>query len=323
MNFKRQPVWVMGDEKLAASICVCLLNAQHPVFLYTQKKDSALESIKTHFADLRDRSLQTDDFELPEMVERIWGPVNARLAIIVNEENLLSKRAAIREMERVLMPDALIAINTESISLSAIQSGAKHPERIVGLNWTEPAHTTFFLEIISNSTNQNEYLEALSAVAKNLWKKDPYLLENDFGIRSRMISAMVREAFFLLENGYVSIEDVDRACRNDAGYYLPFAGHCRYMDLMGTYIYGKVMEDLNPELSKETRIPAFFTEIIENGGKGMENGYGFYRYKEGEVENRDEEFRKFTYEIHDIMSRYPFRNKKEPRLVKKEISSDL
>lgn len=323
MNFKNQPIWIIGEGKLASSICVCLLDAQHPVFLYTSKKDAATRTIEMHFSDLRKRSPETDHFERPEIVDRLRGPVNTRLAIIVNEEDLSAKRFAIREMERVLPPEALIAINTESISLSEIQSGAIHPHRIVGLNWTEPAHTTFFLEIISNQTVSKEYIDDLFSIAKDCWKKDPYLVEKDFGIRARMMSAMVREAFFLLENEYVSIEDVDRACRNDAGYYLPFAGHCRYMDLMGTYIYGKVMADLNPELSKETQLPGFFNDIIKEGGQGMENGKGFYRYEEGEVKKRGLEFRKFCYEIHDVMTRYPFRSKKETRLVKKEISSDL
>src|SRR5690606_30244795 len=62
-------------------------------------------------------------------------------------------------------------------------------------------------------------------------------------------------AFYLVENGYASMESIDRACRNDAGYYLPFAGNFRYMDLMGTYAYGVVMKDLNPELSKATVVP--------------------------------------------------------------------
>jgi 3-hydroxybutyryl-CoA dehydrogenase len=323
MNFKRQPIWVIGDGKLASSICVCLLNAQHPVFLYTRKKDSAQQTIQMHFSDLREHLQEIESSESPQIVDHLRGPINARLAIIVNQEDLTSKRSAIREMERVLPAEALIAINTESIALSAIQSEAMHPERIIGVNWVEPAHTTFFLEIISNETNRTEYIEDFFSVAKAFWKKDPYILKSDFGIRARMMSAMVREAFFLLENEYVSVEDVDRACRNDAGYYLPFAGHCRYMDLMGTYIYGKVMEDLNPELSKETRLPGFFTQIIEKGGEGMENGNGFYHYEDRDVENRVEEFRKFSYEIKDIMSRYPFRSKREPRLVKKEISSDL
>jgi 3-hydroxybutyryl-CoA dehydrogenase len=130
---------------------------------------------------------------------------------------------------------------------------------------------------------------------------------------------MVREAFYLLENGYVSVEDIDRACRNDAGYYLPFAGNCRYMDLMGTYIYGVVMRDLNPELSKDRQIPAFFREIVSKERLGMETKQGFYPYQEGEVEQWEEVFRKFSYQIRQIIAKYPFGQREEATLAEKAI----
>jgi 3-hydroxybutyryl-CoA dehydrogenase len=51
------------------------------------------------------------------------------------------------------------------------------------------------------------------------------------------------------------------------------------MDLMGTYAYGLVMKDLNRELSKDTKLPDFIDAIIREGGSGMENNNGFYKYE--------------------------------------------
>lgn len=117
---------------------------------------------------------------------------------------------------------------------------------------------------------------------------------------------MIREAFYLVENGYVSVEGIDRGCRNDAGYYMPFAGNFRYMDLMGTFIYGLVMQDLNPELSKSRHIPHFFQELIQKGNLGMDSGKGFYDYQDGEPENWDALLQQFSYQISDLISKYPF-----------------
>ena len=152
-------------------------------------------------------------------------------------------------------------------------------------------------------TNQ-ELVQAVFGEAKQHWQKDPYLLKNGRGIRSRMLTALMREAFFLVENDYVRIEDIDRACRNDAGYYLPFAGNFRYMDLMGAYMYGVVMQDLNPELSKDKHIPEFARKLFKSGAEGMQNGKGFYEYEEGEAEEWDNKFRKFSHEIKDVISKY-------------------
>lgn len=117
---------------------------------------------------------------------------------------------------------------------------------------------------------------------------------------------MLREAFYLVDNGYVSVEGVDRGCRNDSGYYMSFAGNFRYMDLMGTFIYGLVMQDLNPELSKSSQLPAFFQDLIQQGRLGMDSGKGFFDYQPGETQHWDALFQRFSYQIAELMAKYPF-----------------
>ncbi len=306
MSFQKVPVLIVGDERISFSIAVCLLQADHRVTLCTRNCTEAERIIDTHFSDLRVRAVKVADRDDLEIVQHLPDSLDVGLVIAVTEENLDIKRSLIEKLENVLPKDTLVAINTESIPLSQIQEGTVAPERIVGANWVEPVHTTYFLEIISNGITPSTFVDRLVSTARRSWHKDPYVLKNNNGIRSRMMSAMVREAFFLVENGYVSLEDIDRACRNDPGYYLPFAGHCRYMDLMGTYVYGVVMKDLNPELSKNTHIPEFFRKIVAEGGEGIRNRKGFYTYTSNEVERRAEEFRNFSFEIRDIISRYPF-----------------
>ena len=306
MKSQKIPVLLIGDETTTFSIAVCLLLAEHPVTLCTANKAEALKTVETHFFDLDSQAktiFQRDDFIV---IDKLEGPLDFQLAILVTNEVLEQKRFGIQQLESLVPQEALIAVNSESISLSKIQELANRSERIIVANWTEPVHTTFFLEVISNEKTSSDLLSSFLSMARTGWQKDPYVLNNDTGIRARMMSAMVREAFFLLENDYVSIEDIDRACRNDPGYYLPFAGHCRYMDLMGTYIYGLVMKDLNPELSKETQIPQFFTRIVQEGKEGLKTMRGFYIYEAGEGEKWMEQFRKFSYEIRDIISKYAF-----------------
>lgn len=307
MKFEKDPILVVGDERTAFSIAMCLLTAGHPVILCTNQERAASAAIDQHCYDLSQQRTHLPDRDDLTITNSLKGSLRANLAVIITAEDLELKRAILSKVEEFLSADALVTINTESFALSEVTRDAAAPERIIGANWTEPAHTTLFLEVISNGSTRQTLVNDFVAAAKALWQKDPYVLNNDKGIRSRMISAMVREAFYLLENGYVSAEDVDRACRNDPGYYLPFAGHCRYMDLMGTYIYGLVMKDLNPELSKDAHIPAFFNELVDGGAVGMEAGKGIYFYDGKEVAHRQEEFRRFSYEIQHIIEKYPFR----------------
>jgi 3-hydroxybutyryl-CoA dehydrogenase len=252
--------------------------------------------------------LQQSDcaFDL-EHVTHIDDGKTYELAILVTEENGLVKKSGIEQLEKTLGPAVIIAVNTETIGLDFLQKGAICPDRIVGLNWTEPADSTFFMEIIANETTNPAYAARLNTIATEVWNKDPYLIHGNTGVRMRLLGALLREAFYLIQNGYAMVEDIDRACRNDAGYYLPFAGNLRYMDLMGTYAYGMVMRDLNPELSTNQILPDFFEKMIAEKAWGMESGKGFYEYKNGEAENWRLLLGRFSSEVKEIIKKYPFK----------------
>ena len=323
MDFDKDPILVVGDDKTAFSVAVCFWAAGHAVTLYTREKATASLAVERHVKDLHGRLARIPDMEDVTIINDSNVTHEVKLAVIITPEDLAAKREVLSHVERRIPENALIAINMESYSLTEVASHAAAPSRVIGANWAEPAHATFFLEVITNENTPEEISNSFVDAAKKLWAKDPYVLRNDRGIRSRMISAMVREAFYLIENDYVSADDVDRACRNDPGYYLPFAGHCRYMDLMGTYIYGLVMKDLNPELSKETHIPDFFNDLIEKGAEGMTNLEGIYKYNGDDVARHTEEFRRFSYEIQHLISKYPFNYLKESPARKKKVVSDL
>jgi 3-hydroxybutyryl-CoA dehydrogenase len=300
----KTPVLIAGDSKLVSSVAVCLILAIQPVVILTQHILEMVESLNNHAKDINTFSEFPLNMNLVSIINTLDNKTDYLLAIALTNESLPEKLEMISLMETVISSDKTIAINTESISLTNIQKAAKFPERIFGTNWVEPAHTTYFLEIISNKKNDQQLLKDFADHAKLYWKKDPYIINSDHSIRARLMCAMIREAFYLVENGYVTFEDIDRACRNDAGYYLPFAGNFRYMDLMGTYIYGIVMKDMNPDLTRQQHVPAFFKYIVQQGWLGMDNNHGFYEYPEGEAEKWNTLSRNFSYQIRDIINKY-------------------
>lgn len=302
-NSNGETVLLIGEGNLAESIAWCLLKANQFVHFCTHDVRKAKSSLLAHVSEVKKKN-STVPLENVAFLAALPDSGEYDLAIAVNEEDSEKKTRVVADLERRLSADALIAINTESIGLDEIQQKSLNPERIVGVNWTEPAHTTHFLEIIRNDQTADTVLCKITALAK-AWGKDAYVV-NNYGVRSRLLSAMIREAFYLVENGYASVEDVDRACRNDAGYYLPFAGNCRYMDLMGTYAYGMVMKDLNPDLSREKELPSFFVGILNKGGVGMENGKGLYDYTPEEGRQWRETFREFSHRIEEVINKYPF-----------------
>ncbi len=304
-------VLITGTGRMASGIVTNFLKAGIQVQYVSENISQDKKYIADNIADwkqYRNVSFCTDKLQYLDSVEKASS---ADIAVCITAEDLQIKQNLIQHLELVLPSETIIAVNTDSILLEALQKNAKHPQRIIGLNWCEPAHTTSFLEIIGNNLTTAGILKSIESSAVNCWEKDPYVVLCGYSINARMMAALTREAFYLVEQGYATIEDIDRACRNDAGYYLPFAGNCRYMDLMGTYAYGLVMKDLNRELSKAEQLPAFFTGLIQTGKNGMKDNKGFFDYEEGAGKQWEEKFRKFSFEIKNIIEKYPFNYLKE------------
>ncbi|MGL4630323.1 MAG: 3-hydroxyacyl-CoA dehydrogenase family protein, partial [Leadbetterella sp.] len=124
-------------------------------------------------------------------------------------------------------------------------------------------------------------------------------------ITNRIMYAMYREAISLVENGYATVQDVDRACRNDGGFWMPFCGLFRYMDITGLQAYYKVMGDLFPTLNNQTHVPKLIEDIAVKGGNGIVNGDGFYKYTKEEAAEWEKSYEEFAFEISRLMSKYP------------------
>ncbi len=304
------PIFLWGNNRLACSVAICLLKGGHSVIV---KVNEQADADALYFLCLQEPIVSELLEQYPGRLETITcpcGPYKIALAIVVTDEDEMSKKRALEELEAVVPADVVIAVNTESIALSGLQQSVTFPQRVAGLNWVLPAQTTFFLEIIGNDVTEQRHLELLMRMGIGYWGKDPFVIRGDYGVRSKLILALLREAFFLVDKGYASVQDIDRACRNDAGYYLPFSGNLRYMDLMGTYAYGMVMKELNPELASDRDCPAFYEKLVQNGEVGMQYGQGFYNYQPGEYEKWETLVSSYSRDISVMMEKYPFNYKK-------------
>lgn len=318
---EKELVLLTGNHKSIYGLAVCLHQAGHPVQLKTQDCPLAEKRIGTHYTEIVKQrqqvstvvnSLRNGKPEKDLQIVSDWN-ISSKpgLSFVLTEEQVGQKHEAIRQLEEILPSEAAIGVNTESIPLCEIQTASKNPRRVLGMNWVEPVYNTYFLEIIGNNQTDQELVRSLHQLARQHWNKDPYIINGELGIRMPLIGALVREAFFLIENGYATVEDIDRACRNDAGYYLPFAGNLRYMDLMGTSAYGMVMKDLNPELGTDTELPQSFLNLVNRGNTGVDSGQGFYYYPDDEAEKWENLLQEFSFEIKELFNQYPFKSHPE------------
>ncbi len=313
MNTHEIPIGVVGLGLMGCSITTCLLIAGHTVVAVAPVPDDlkfAEGRIREHFKRSQKNGLinENTDFYITNLTitEDFSQLKNCQIVLECTIEGLSIKESVYKKIEPIISKEALLTSNTSAIPISTLQQLTKYPERFFGLHWAEPSHTTRFLEIICgdlSDISKGEYLYELS----HHWQKEPTLVRKDIPgfITNRLMYAMYREAIYLVENGYATIEDVDRACRNNAGYFMTFVGVFRWMDLTGVKAYHTVMKNLLPTLNNSTEVPELINNVVEKGGNGVSNAIGFYDYTEEEAKMWEETFTEFTYKIRELALQYP------------------
>jgi 3-hydroxybutyryl-CoA dehydrogenase len=304
---------VVGLGLMGCSISTCLLLAGHrvvaiaPVFSDLQH---ALSRITHHLTTAHAEGLTIHKpghfLQNLTISEDFAALKNCKIVIECTLENIDIKRSVFQKIEAVVSSSTILTSNTSAIPISILQNEVMFPQRFLGLHWSEPSHTTRFLEIICGQKTEIKYGEYLYQLAHK-WDKEPTLVRKDIRgfITNRLMYAMYREACYLVENGYATIEDVDRACRNNPGYWMTLVGVFKWMDLTGVAAYHTVMQDLLPTLSNQTTVPKLIDDIVKAGGRGTANAHGFYSYTPEEAKLWEETYHKFSYEIRKIALKYP------------------
>lgn len=307
------PIGVVGLGLMGSSICVCLLMAGHPVVAVAPLPvdlEHARPRMIKHLEHAREHNLidQTpEEFMKNLVITEDYSELKpCKIVLECTIEDAAIKKSVYNKIEPHIAPDALLTSNTSAIPITQLQQLTRHPERFFGLHWAEPSHTTRFLEIIcgdQSNIDQGEYLYELS----HQWGKEPILVRKDIPgfITNRLMYAMYREAIHLVENGYATVEDVDRSCRNNAGYFMTLVGIFRWMDLTGVKAYHTVMKDLLPTLHNGTEVPKLIDDIVRSGGNGISNANGFHDYTEEEAREWEKVFTEFTYKIRELALQYP------------------
>jgi 3-hydroxybutyryl-CoA dehydrogenase len=306
-------VGIVGLGLMGCSITTCLLIAGHKVIAVAPIPDDLLlakKRITEHLKkSLKEKLVKKRPHHYLKnliITEDYNNLKKSKLVIECTIENIDIKKSVYKKIENVISPTALMTSNTSAIPISLLQEQTSKPERFFGLHWAEPSHTTRFLEIIcgdKSDIKKGEYLYKLS----HSWGKEPTLVRKDIRgfITNRIMYAAYREAISLVENGYATVEDVDRACRNNAGYWMTLAGVFRWMDLTGVPAYHTVMKDLFPTLNNGTAVPTLIDDIVKQGGKGVANAKGFHKYTPEEAKLWEETFTDFSYKIRALALKYP------------------
>jgi 3-hydroxybutyryl-CoA dehydrogenase len=192
-------------------------------------------------------------------------------------EDLDEKRAMFRDLEAVVRPDAVLATNTSALSVAAIAEATKHPERVVGMHFFNPAPVLPLVEVVRAPDSGDGAVDTALAFAERVGKRPIRCADTPGFVVNRILIPLLNDCVRVLDEAGVSPEDLDTAMT--AGVNWPI-GPCALIDLIGVDVHVHASAALYKALGEERmKPPNRLLELQAAGRLGRKSGLGFFSYE--------------------------------------------
>lgn len=195
------------------------------------------------------------------------------LVIEAVPEEFSLKAAALAAVEEQLAPDAWLASNTSSLSITELAGKLQRPERFCGLHFFNPVPASALLEVVLGPQTSGALADAAAGWARDLGKMPVVVRDAPGFASSRLGVAIALEAMRMLEEGVASAEDIDTAMV--LGYKHP-TGPLRTTDLVGLDVRLGIAEYLASTLGPRFEPPQLLRDKVARGELGRKTGRGFF-----------------------------------------------
>ena len=306
-------IGVVGLGLMGTSIIVSLLVSGHPVIGIAplpSDMDGALDRIHSQLNHADEAGLLSEnvDYYLKRLhlTEDYSKLKSCSLVQECVTEVIEIKTEVYLKISQNTESTAVIATNTSAIPISVLQENVNLPSRFIGIHWAEPAYMTRFLEVTKGALTDKKIANRVLSLART-WNKEPTYLKKDLRgfVTNRMLYAVYREMFAILENGEASMDDLDKAFRYDPGSWMTYMGLFKRMDQLGLSDFKEIFENIFPQLDNSQTVPTTMQAIVKVQGKGINNGKGLYNYTKEEAIKWEEAFKDFNHEIFHLAAQYP------------------
>jgi 3-hydroxybutyryl-CoA dehydrogenase len=191
-------------------------------------------------------------------------------------EDAALKQDIFARLGGVCSPQAMLASNTSSISITQLAGVTIAPERVVGIHFFNPPSLMQLTEVIPGAATSAETVQRALDFSARLGKRGIRVKETPGFVVNRVLVAMMNEAIRLLEEGVAAQEDIDEAMKLGAGFPL---GPFRLCDLVGLDVFEHTCESIYKELGDpKFKAPHLLKQLVAAGRLGRKSKHGFYKY---------------------------------------------
>lgn len=249
--------------------------------------ESALKNAKKEVTSIFEKAIargnittevaKTAQERLAYVTDLVTVAKEADLIIEAVPEKTEIKRAVFEQMEELAPAHCLFATNTSTMSPTEIASYAKRPEQTIAMHFFNPVHKMELVEIVRGLETSDETTQKIQAVAEQMGKQTVVINEFPGFVTSRISALVGNEAFYMLQEGLGSPEDIDKAIKLGLNYPM---GPFELVDLVGLDARLNNLRYLHEKLGEKYRPAPLLEQYVKAGRLGRKSGKGVYDYTE-------------------------------------------
>jgi 3-hydroxybutyryl-CoA dehydrogenase len=199
----------------------------------------------------------------------------ADMVIEAVPEEMESKIEIFTLLDKVCRPGTILASNTSSLSVTEIASVTYRAKKCVGMHFFNPVHKMKLLEVVRALETDDETIAAASDAGRRMGKEVVVIREAPGFITSRINAMIGNEAFYMLQEGVASAEDIDKALKLGLNHPM---GPFELVDLVGLDTRLHILEYLHKSLGEKFRPAPLLVQYVKAGRLGRKAGRGVFEY---------------------------------------------
>ncbi|MCG8586446.1 MAG: 3-hydroxyacyl-CoA dehydrogenase NAD-binding domain-containing protein [Pirellulales bacterium] len=193
-------------------------------------------------------------------------------------EDLDLKSSIFAQLDQICDSDAILASNTSSISISHLGSTTNRPENVIGMHFMNPVPVMSLVEIVCGTETHESTYETTRRLAEKMGKSTTRSEDAPGFIANRVLMPMINEAFFLLDEGVGTAEDIDTTMQLGMSHPM---GPLALADLIGLDTCQAIMNVMHRDLGDAKFRPCpLLCEYVKDGRLGRKTGSGVYSYED-------------------------------------------